>query len=182
MRDIWDSEDWKDIWRIEFQMRRVYIKKFGIESIDDLKACAGALWRYLTEEWLSLRLPDSTNTSRRTVHLYWQAVQGCADSVLGPELELQRRASMDGLGTEEWHASHISGCLASFAALIGEPDRMAATKRLLDAVDEYWEGRGWELGIQQEGDPCRAVGRRSGRCAMSRSDPQQAGTNAVRVA
>ena len=56
------------VWRVEFQLRRPILKQFGIHSLDDLSSRAGSLWRYLTAEWCSLRLPDDSNVTRRTVH------------------------------------------------------------------------------------------------------------------
>lgn len=40
--DLWEKENSKDVWRVEFQIRRVVLKQFGIDSIDDLKQKKGS--------------------------------------------------------------------------------------------------------------------------------------------
>ena len=76
-------------WRVEFQLKRSTLKDFKIESFDDLQAKAGGLWTYLTSKWMSLRLPGESNTSRRPVHPWWEAVQDLAE-FFGPSCELSR--------------------------------------------------------------------------------------------
>jgi len=144
--DVWGSEYLVfDIWRIEFQLRRKFLKERDIDTVDDLLFKAGALWKYLTTEWLSFRLPDDSNTTRRTVHPWWQYIQQCADQ-FGPDVDLQRRIKTDTLPPPDWYISHISGCIPGYAAAKGYASLPDALVNLFNDVEDYWESpeRGWE--------------------------------------
>jgi hypothetical protein len=53
--DVWKVEQVRDVWRVEFQLRREVLKQLGIESLDDQVERAGGAWAYLTDTWLSFR-------------------------------------------------------------------------------------------------------------------------------
>lgn len=113
--ELWNRESSEDIWRIEFQVRRPALKQFGVNSIADLKEKETGLWLYLTSKWFSLRLPDNDKAERRTVHLFWCAVQECfTENSLDEVKRVWRPAQV----SPDWHLSHIDGCLSSFAALL----------------------------------------------------------------
>jgi len=75
--DVWKlpADGIKDVWRIEFQLRRNVLKQFKVDTLPDLIDRAGGIWSDLTDSWLSFRLNDDDNSSRRTVHPWWTAVQ-----------------------------------------------------------------------------------------------------------
>lgn len=127
--DLWGRESTEDIWRIEFQVRRPALKQFGINSLDDLKEKRAGLWRYLTSEWFSLRLPDNEKAERKTIHPFWCAVQECFTQN-APDSEVKRVYRSAGDTSPEWHLSHIDGCLSSFAALLGITNRDDALHEL----------------------------------------------------
>lgn len=54
---IWLENGWdgiKDIWRIEFQLRRKALKELGIDKVEDFRSNEDGLYRYLTDKWLSI--------------------------------------------------------------------------------------------------------------------------------
>ncbi len=112
--DIWKVAPGADVWRVEFQLRRQYLKQSGVNTVPDLMARAGGMWQYLTKDWFSLRLNDDSNTSRRTIHPGWVSVQACADK-FGPELAVVRDRSQQ-LASAEWYVNHCAGCLVGFGA------------------------------------------------------------------
>ncbi|TLM66384.1 MAG: replication initiation factor domain-containing protein [Deltaproteobacteria bacterium] len=140
---LWDLQDPACVWRTEYQVRRAVLKQFGVNTIDDLQARLGGVWRYLTEEWFSLRLPDQAKQDRRTVHPWWEDVQGRADQ-FGPAISLQR--SLDGEQPPDlaWYISHISGCLPSIAARLGTNDFKEAANRLYSEMCNYWFNRDFQ--------------------------------------
>jgi hypothetical protein len=109
---LWGLEVNAGVWRVEFQLRREFLRNVGINTLEELQARQGDLWRYLTEEWFSLRLQDNEHTSRRTVLPLWQVVQSCADR-FGPAAEgVQRRRVPP--------SSHVGPTINHlFAALVG---------------------------------------------------------------
>lgn len=120
--DLWQRESTVDVWRIEYQIRRPALKKFGINSLDDLKEKQAGLWIYLTSKWFSLRLPDNEKTERKTIHPLWRVVQKCFGEI-APGKEIKRDYKNVGAASQEWHLSHIDGCLSSFAARLGLTNR-----------------------------------------------------------
>lgn len=127
--DLWQRETTENIWRIEFQLRRLALKQFGINSLDDLKEKKAGLWRYLTAKWFSLRLTDNEKAERKTIHPFWCAVQECFQQNT-PYTEVKRKYQSAGTVSPEWHLSHIDGCLSSFAALLGITNREDAISEL----------------------------------------------------
>jgi hypothetical protein len=73
--DFWGEPLRADVVRIEFQINRSYFRELRprIDTIDRLFARITDLWRYLTEEWMSLRLPNGQRASRRAMFPGWQS-------------------------------------------------------------------------------------------------------------
>jgi hypothetical protein len=76
---IWFVDDSKDVWRIEFQIRRPVLKQYRINSINDLRNQKADLWKYVTGEWFSLRCRDDENQTRRKIHEFWKKIQSCVE-------------------------------------------------------------------------------------------------------
>jgi len=83
-----DGKDWwPDVWggaydpsqrvvRGEFQVKRDALREFGLNSPDHVLAARSLLWKYLTNDWLSLRTASGdSNLSRRPVDSDWAGVQ-----------------------------------------------------------------------------------------------------------
>jgi hypothetical protein len=78
MYSIWDGvsrDKDEEVWRIEFELKRRALKEWDVEDYDSFKALSGDIWKYLTEEWLSMREQDNENTTRRTLTFLWEEVQ-----------------------------------------------------------------------------------------------------------
>lgn len=83
---LWGRDGPEDIWRVEFQLRREALKDLDIDNLDDLVSALGGIWRYLTEEWFSLRQHDNKRQNRRSLFPWWKEVQqikkfGLADTI-----------------------------------------------------------------------------------------------------
>ena len=71
---LWGCE--QDVWRIEWQVRKTILKRFGIRTFDDLEALQGDLLRYLATEHDTLRTPSNdSNSSRWPLHPLWIDLQ-----------------------------------------------------------------------------------------------------------
>jgi len=83
--------------RAEFQVKRDALREFGLHSPEQVLATRPMLWKYLTENWLSLR--DSTgdsNLSRRPVHSDWQVIQAAQLDAEGIGKDLVRSGAAAG--------------------------------------------------------------------------------------
>lgn len=137
--DVWKLTECEHVWRVEFQLRRPCLKSFRIHTVSDLMRDVGGLWEYLTELWFSLRLPDDTNTTRRTVHPLWRTVQECA-SRFGVPRPLHRETS-ETPASIDWYVAHMSGCLAGFAARLRLDNFALAAKEIVREMQVYWARR-----------------------------------------
>lgn len=68
--DLWGRDT--DVWRIEWQVRKPVLKRFGIRTFADLQAQMRDVLNYLALEHDTLRLPQvDTNRSRWPLHPLW---------------------------------------------------------------------------------------------------------------
>jgi len=137
-KDIWQIEVLEDIWRVEYQLRRAAIKAYGIDTVPALLNALGGIWHDLTHDWYSLRLQDDSNTSRRTVHPFWQAVQKCAPQ-FGEVIDIKRDLTPSGKATKDFYSSRAANLLVGYAACIGVTD-------IHDALDEFMQDIGCRWG------------------------------------
>lgn len=75
---IWDEAGWdlkKEIWRVEFQLRREVLKELGINSFEDLMKKENSLWIYLTTKFLVIKSPKGENVTRWPIKRKWVIVQ-----------------------------------------------------------------------------------------------------------
>ncbi|HEV2292312.1 MAG TPA: hypothetical protein VGR35_00555 [Tepidisphaeraceae bacterium] len=140
--DLWMLPDGADVWRIEFQLRRQILKQFQIHDVETLKEYLGDLWESLTKKFFSLRLNDNENTTRRTIHAFWQDVIDVSDR-LGWIGGLNRQYR-SGTAPPQWYVSHVSGCLVPFAVRLNLSSFDDALDNLFGAVREHWAHRSFE--------------------------------------
>jgi len=141
--DLWGTEDIQDIWRVEYQLRRSALRQFNIYTLDDLKDKCNGIWRYLTNDWFSLRIPDNEKKERCMIHPWWIQLQECADK-FGPTMEVQRSFDALKIPAPTWYVYHIAGCLPSFAARCGITDMENALDLLMSKVKLHWSNKSFE--------------------------------------
>ena len=67
---LWGTE--KDVWRIEWQVRKEVLKRFSVRTFEDLFSGYGDVLRYLATEHDTMRIPnEDTNRSRWPIHPLW---------------------------------------------------------------------------------------------------------------
>lgn len=157
---LWGLTENADVWRFEFQIRRPMLKACQINSVDDLMARRGELWKYLTDDWFSLRRLDNENVSRRTMHPLWQIVQECSDR-FGPAVESIRRTRSRPSTDSHRVVKQAAASLVGFAAREGESELEAALQTLTEALRTEFQSRNFtedcqrkaiQLGLNPTGD------------------------------
>ncbi|MBT4511534.1 MAG: hypothetical protein HOC20_04910 [Chloroflexi bacterium] len=77
--DLWKNNGYQEgdsVTRVEFQLRRDFLRTMQVETVDDLNAQIGDLWSYLTTKWLTLRKKGKdSNRSRWEIKPFWRVVQ-----------------------------------------------------------------------------------------------------------
>lgn len=65
-----------NVWRVEFQVRKDVLKRFGVRTFQDLFSGCGDVLRYLVHEHTTLRVrSDDSNRSRWPLHSLWALLQ-----------------------------------------------------------------------------------------------------------
>ena len=76
---VWFYKLWgrnSDVWRIEWQLRKAILRRFGIKTVSDLMDQQGDLLRYLAHQHTTLRCPSADNNrSRWPLHPLWADLQ-----------------------------------------------------------------------------------------------------------
>ncbi len=81
LHELWEPRGWKagdQVWRQEFQLRREVLKQLRIVDVPTLLTQQALLWRYLTEDWLRLVIPntDDATRTRWPTHPVWRSISG----------------------------------------------------------------------------------------------------------
>ncbi|RLL49115.1 hypothetical protein D8Y20_13345 [Mariprofundus sp. EBB-1] len=72
--DLWNESE--NVWRIEWQVRKDKLRRFGIRTFSDLSQLEGDLLRYLATEHTTLRIKaNDSNRSRWPLHPLWIDLQ-----------------------------------------------------------------------------------------------------------
>jgi len=104
-QEMWRKSGWNGtdpVTRVEFQTRRDHLKSQQIETVADLELQLADLWRYFSEEWLSLRDQDDDDSNHRRwpVKEFWQVVRDSVavfGAVTGVRRLSQRQPRLDAL-------------------------------------------------------------------------------------
>lgn len=136
--DVWGTPFCDDVWRVEFQLRRDFLRDFGVSSYDDLKSKMGGLWEYLTTSAYSLRYPFSGRAANRPLLPWWASVSECA-SKFGEVFSLQRTKREPSSASYNYHIARASRSLLKYAVIFGLRDFDSARDRFLDEMSRYWQ-------------------------------------------
>lgn len=152
--DLWKQD--RDVWRIEWQVRKPVLKQLGIITFNDLRQSCGDLLRHLAEEHTTLRIPeDNSNRSRWPLHPLWIDLQKniseldkigvCRidgrDSVLE---ERKIRIAISVVGYLKRMASIV--CVQEQTGRISYPDALG---HLLDHMDKVHDELNWVYDVRK---------------------------------
>jgi len=134
--DIWKLESGKNVWRVECQIRRTWLKALKINCMDSLLHNRGCLWEIFTESYFRLCIPDDSNRSRRTYHPWWEAVVAVVE-IFGRTASPPEKVRSGGAPVD-WYFSMIGGCMMSMAVRLGLDDPDVAIEVLAEAMRKQW--------------------------------------------
>ncbi|MCE5327254.1 MAG: replication initiation factor domain-containing protein [Planctomycetaceae bacterium] len=154
-KELWDLGEIRDVWRVEFQLRRVALRSYGIETVGDLREKLGGIWKDLTSDWFCLRALDDPKTSRRSVMPFWEMVQGVAKK-LGPAVEARRVVDKGRAASVGWHVNRGASSLVVYAALMGLGDLDQAIEGYAECLRAFHleEGRDFEAAYRKRCVEC----------------------------
>jgi hypothetical protein len=159
--DLWGMKE--DVWRIEWQVRKEVLRRFGLRTVSDLAEGQGDVLRYLASEHDTLRVPSSDpNRSRWPLHRLWVDLQGQIATlpaqgvyrVIDPQAGIRERLMRLAIG--------IHGTLKQVAALhsLQQGDGEAASKhealtRLEQLLAQVHDPHTWRGDVQKRMDQIR---------------------------
>ncbi|MBI3820080.1 MAG: hypothetical protein HY286_15405 [Planctomycetes bacterium] len=115
-RAVWEKEQYNPalpVWRLEYQLRREWLRELGINNITLLEKKLGQLWQYLLLKWLRLAIPDDQPRRERwPTDPAWLALRDAGFITSGGELMRARSRALD----EERIIRTFQGCITSFGA------------------------------------------------------------------
>jgi hypothetical protein len=129
--------------RIEFEVKREFLRGRNINTVEELFAAAADLAAYLCDEWIrfTLDVPDreNRNQGRAAVHPLWVKVQEGFAEVFGQ--------SENDLPPREWKAPAVKALKASLYGLLSSI--AAKTGQTISTCAEF---EGYCLGLLREGE------------------------------
>jgi hypothetical protein len=137
----WIPAGWtggEPVWRLEFELKRDFLKERGFRALDDVLENLNGLWSYATTEWLRLTVPnpqDSTRT-RWPVHPFWIDLASVDwQSALNVPLQ---RFSNSRVPNDERQIAVMLGALSSYMASHRIDDRNTGIDELLSRMYEHY--------------------------------------------
>ncbi|WP_413861414.1 hypothetical protein, partial [Candidatus Aalborgicola defluviihabitans] len=139
--NLWIPMGWKlgeDVWRLEFEFKRDFLKERGLSSLDTVLGNLNGLWSYATTEWLRLTVPNEADAtrSRWPTHHLWESLASVdwesTDSVLLDRYSNARTP------TDLRLITVVLGALSSYMAAYQLDNRAEAIDQLLGKVYEHY--------------------------------------------
>jgi len=114
--ELWGRDS--DVWRIEWQARKEWLRDYGIKTVSDLQEKQGDLLTYLVNDHTKLCIKSGdTNRSRWNLHPLWVDLQEQVAKI--PSVGLERDLNMDALLDQRFMILTVSvyGYLKRLAAI-----------------------------------------------------------------
>lgn len=159
--ELWGAD--RDVWRIEWQVRKAVLKRFSIRTFDDLVTGQGDVLRYLATEHTTLRKPsDDTNRSRWPMHPLWMDLE--REIALLDKWGVYRSIDNKSLAEEKIAriAVSINGYLKRIAAIdcvlhnkpmLSKDDALTRASELIDRMNDTLS---WQADVEKRIDQIRA--------------------------
>jgi hypothetical protein len=141
LREAWalceDFDPEQDVWRIEYQLRRQFLKETGDVEAHAVFERLAELW-VTCLGWCELRIPNGKNQSRWPLHPAWREL-----AALSPEASPLRRLKVVGY-VENFEAviPQIAGLLISACSSVGMTSLDSALENMSDRIREYIDDSG----------------------------------------
>jgi hypothetical protein len=162
---VWFFKLWgvmENVWRIEWQISKSILRRFGIRTFDQLYALQGDLLRYLATEHDTLRIPTvDSNRSRWPLHPLWIDLQAQIESFSSQGV--YREIDSEAVLRERLIriASSVHGYLKRVAAITSlqrQQDTVSlaeAEQRLMTLIRDIYDPLTWPRDVRRKRDGMR---------------------------
>ena len=157
---LWGQSE--NVWRIEWQIRKELLHRFGVRTFADLEERQGDVLRYLATEHDTVRLPSADeNRSRWPLHPLWIDLQEQIKTLpsLGVYREIDPNISLDERMT--YVAQSVYGYLKRVAAICALKDgkdsvsRQRAAAFLETYLKHLHDPMSWQVDVAKRCDQMR---------------------------
>lgn len=134
--DIWEDNDLNlmNVWNVEFELKRELLKEMKIETYEDLVRNIQSIWIYLTSDWITWRINDDSNITRRTLKPEWIEIQAAyRDFEFNGFITRARQREVD---TSKYIPS-VAGYISSICASMNIHQLESGLNFIRSSVKEY---------------------------------------------
>lgn len=134
--DIWYNANMNllNVWNIEFELHRDFLREFDIETYDDLTVTIHDLWLYLTTHWIRWCVPSHLERKRWETTATWETVQSAYAEF---EFNGFTRREVQRVSDSTKYIPALSGFITSLAATLDYDDMDEALSYVKRSVQEY---------------------------------------------
>lgn len=147
---LWLPAGWEpgqEVWRLEFELKRDYLKERQLSSLESVLVNLNGLWSYATTEWLRLTEPNPQDSTRARwpTHPLWVALASVDWETSGGVL--LKRFTNARLPDEKRLYSTIFGSLVSYMAIHQIEDKHVALDGLLSKTHQHFQDIAFQQGL-----------------------------------
>jgi hypothetical protein len=153
-KKLWFYEIWqhanlniRKVWNIEFQINRDFFTEarkssMKMDTAEEVIEAMSAIWTYLTNDWISYRIPDNERRTRWSFHPWWLSLSQfheCTDKI--------SRIRQRELPTTDVLIPALRGYLTSYQARMGDVglEDGSLFQKLFNDLMEYDQKTGREF-------------------------------------
>ena len=142
VKDLWRPVGWvedQEVWRLEFEFKREFLKEHGLGSLDTVLDHLDGLWSYATTEWLRLTFPNEADAtrSRWPTHDLWQSLSAL-DWASSEPVRLTRFSNRR-IPDKQRLYGMVHGSLATYMAIHRIDSPHEAMEGLLGEMHEHFQ-------------------------------------------
>lgn len=138
LKPLWIQNGWDgktDVWRMEFQMRREFLKLVGLAFPHQINEYSPKVWKYLCTEWLELVTPTNDTTECRwPVTDEWKEISTACTTI---DCESVKKVKKERLPNDQYLFVNGLAAISSFMAKEGITDLGEALGEYLHHAERY---------------------------------------------
>lgn len=145
--DIWKNNnlDISNVWNIEFELKSKLLKRFNIETVQDVILHIKDLWEFCTKNWIEKVDRTNTRIERCKTNEEWQQIQNAFSYLSNTGLiEREKQISMDA----DILIPNIAGFLTSYSARKNVLDINQAFDKVKKDIFRYFRNKNTSFDLE----------------------------------
>lgn len=138
LKPLWQEKGWNsesDVWRMEFQTRREFLKLVGLSSPYQIAELSPMIWKFLCTEWLELVTPTNDKTECRwPVTDEWKEISSACTTI---DCKSIKKVKKERLPNDQYLYVNGLAAFSSFMAREGITDFSEAFGEYIHHAEHY---------------------------------------------